>query len=226
MKKNYKLFLPILILLYFSLSNQIFGKTNDTTIVAKIKLVTKFNTKNNKPIAALSVTFTNTSDENIYIPELFNTIRSAPIGGKIKKFVKKINNYVPDGFVGSSLPIKPFYGSTVSGSRSEIIDKYFSVVKQKGLSQDSILQAFEVIDRTQIKRNSLEPLFLKAHEEYEINLIKDVDYLITIPGEFKIFYELDFSLTDKNPYPKEIQGYHLFIPNKLISNVLYLKVEP
>ncbi|MGF1925015.1 MAG: hypothetical protein ACQUHE_12620, partial [Bacteroidia bacterium] len=120
----------------------------------------------------------------------------APLGGKLKTFSKKNGKYIHNGNIGANLPFKPQYGSTVSGIRNEIIENSFDVSISKSKFQDSILNVFAKSNKVQVKRNGLEPLFLKAHETYEINLIKDVDYLVRLPGEYMLFYELGFSLTD------------------------------
>ena len=88
MKKTYIFYSISIFVFYFLATGNVYAQDIDSTIVAKIMLVTKINTKDNKPIAALSVTFINTSDQDIYIPELFNKVRAYPIGGKIKTYLK------------------------------------------------------------------------------------------------------------------------------------------
>lgn len=53
-----------------------------------------------------------------------------------------------------------------------------------------------------------------------------MDYLVNLPGAYKLFYEQAFSLTNVESYPEKVLTYERFMPKGLISNTLYLKVEP
>ncbi|MCY1504095.1 hypothetical protein D9M68_382510 [compost metagenome] len=223
-------------LLIFALLFSVFCKANlfaqtDTSIVVRLMLVQKFDKQNNKLIAAVSVTFVNTTDHDIYIPGIFNKSRLYPTGGKVKTFVKAGDRYKPDGYYGKAYPEPPYNGGGIPGSfiintKNAITEKYANVEKIKLAQQDSILAVFAKASPVAVKRDGLEPLFLKAHEAYEMNLIKDMNYLITLPGEYKLFYEQAFSLPNVEHYPEKVLSYERFMPKGLISNILYLKVEP
>lgn len=200
----------------------------DTTIVARVALLIK-KVPNGDPIAAVSVTLTNTSDKDIYIPEIFKRFRDWPINARLKTFVMKDGKYVPDGNYGRTIP-EPrsdgFPPNYVTGTRNPIIDKYDYIGKNKAEAQDAILKEFAKKNTIEVKRIGLEPLFLKAHESYEINLIKDVNHFVNLPYNFKIFYEMDYRQKSLFPYPDDIMGYKLYLPKKIVSNVIYVQPEP
>jgi len=221
-----------ILLLISVMSLSVTGQEIDTTIVAKVMLIQKNLGANKRPIAAISVTFINTSDKDVYIPAILSRSRE-PIGGRVKIYRKSGSKYIPNGFIGKSLPDtihrRPgVFENTISGSRNEIIDKYLAISTDKEKKQQEIVNEYlkSSNDISRIPNSYLKPLFLKAHEEYEIYLIKDVDNLVNIPDEYKIEYEFNYTLSDLDHYPTKILSYQRIFPHKISSNTLYTRLEP
>lgn len=170
--KTGRLFVFAVLFSIFCTEN-LFAQT-DTSIVVRLMLVQKFDKQTNKLIAAVSVTFVNTTDRDIYIRGIFNKSRLYPMGGKIKTFVKTGDYYKPNGYYGKAYPEPPYNGGGIPGSfiintKNAITEKYANVGKIKLAKQDSILAVFAKTSPVAVKRDGLEPLFLKAHKAYEIN---------------------------------------------------------
>ncbi len=208
-------------------SSNIFAQ-QDTTVVAKVALLIKKTPTTDEQIAAVSITLTNTSDQDIYIPEIFCRDRNLPINARLMTYVWQNGKYERDGFYGKDIPeirSEGFWSNHLTGSRNLILEKYNSVGVNKANEMNTILNEFAKKNPKSVKRLGLEPLFLKAHESYEINLLKDLDKLVTLPYNFKVFYQLDYKQKSTEPYPENIQGYKLFLPKVILSNILYLQPE-
>ena len=140
---------------------------------------------------------------------------------------------IPDRNSGVSIPDTSYknsgvFANSISGSRNEIIDKYEYISKEKEQQQNKIIEEFEKSNTSNLKlpAAALKPLFLKAHEQYEMYLIKDCDQLVNIPNDYMISYHFAYSLSNQSAYPDKINSYIKFIPVDIVANVLYTKVEP
>lgn len=243
----------VLFLCSLLFTSALYAQSVDTNVIARLMLVQKNIGVYKKPVAVVSLTFINTSDSDIYIPAIFAIDRSLN-GGKVKTYVKAKGVYQSDGDYGRPIPntqLGKSLGNPISGSSNELVNKYLFVGTEKVEKQNKILSEFtkktnislDSADKKKYNRfkayaaanhialntllkYDLQPLFLKAHEEFEIAYIKDVDKLINIPNEYKVTYVFDYALVNAQDFPTKILTYKRFIPKNIASNTLYVKVEP
>lgn len=222
-----------ILLIYFLLTkihSTCFAQSIDTSVEVRLQIIIK---QDKRLIGglALGISVINHSDKDIYIPN-FNRI-GIHFYDNSSSFWRELDLYALDGSGNI-----PYWASNEVLKRSynipdNIISTYYKdYIKSIHNYQEIIYENY--LGEKQKMHLLGEHLFLKAKQGIDNYCVlpidkllsKKVDYKITFNTEIRDSVVVDKSISDFYPVcPAQILIYHIYTPEKLVSNTIYFSTK-
>ena len=202
------------------------AQTTQKGIEARISIIEESRSKDYNPLIAVSVLFINNSDDDIYIPEIYNFSRGQSMG-LINVYKKDSINYSLIDLVPHVVPGmgNPFPGPTI------LISDYNLASKADNDKQTEVVLDYIRANHLEINKELFtdfenQPLFLKSHQERSYFLNMDINYMSGKPGSYRIAFEPPIKNGLGAKFPDKFMGYNKMVdPAGITSNTVYLQFD-